>query len=561
MTTLRRWTPIACALLSIAAYTVAITCSAQAQSEGKIGPTESKIGTIEGKTAMLKVVSSHRWGTIPAPQSGIKLLEYITQKMKIKQPVIATRRQRQMYAAPQEENQGPTNPFLALKPPVNAYVPREPDRESVSDKKLNEESKARRKVESIDDRRADKDRNIAATDDNVTTASPTQRKPASARWEYAPNSWRKESAALPTAPASAPKADGTPYARAQRLAKGPLGTALANLGGTLQQVDSFQRAAESGSADQFAKAKSARAEANYRMPMGTKSATGIWDRGTMLATKPGFGNSANLKEGRMNTAGAGGAGDEQEPQQVQAQAPPLPASSYRNTRLPQSSMGKNIAMPGDNQYSANGYIGGSNIRDYKTQTVASASVPSAAPASFATPQGVPPPPPALTLNLDASSHFSTLSKKTEIAMLPPNVITGIPLVRLGSSADEANRALASVKGNKLNRQSISGWTVLVLHKANSLEPAMHVYMRHGLVEALRIFDNSFIAPDFGVQLNDDVQKVKAKFGEPAFMLPEPDCPTGAQNYVYPISQVSFELALPLNARSPKVVSVLIFTVK
>ena len=85
-------------------------------------------------------------------------------------------------------------------------------------------------------------------------------------------------------------------------------------------------------------------------------------------------------------------------------------------------------------------------------------------------------------------------------------------------------------------------------------------MRHGLVEALRIFDSSFIAPDFGVQLNDDVQTVKAKFGEPAFMLRELDCPT-AQNYVYPISQVSFELARPTNSSSPIVVSVLIFTVK
>ncbi len=128
-------------------------------------------------------------------------------------------------------------------------------------------------------------------------------------------------------------------------------------------------------------------------------------------------------------------------------------------------------------------------------------------------------------------------------MLPPNVITGIPLVRLGSSAIEANKALTSVKGNKLKAQSISGWTVYVLHKANSTEPAMQVYVRHGLVEALRIFDNAFIAPDFGVQLNDDFSTVKAKFGEPTFIRDEADCPS-AKNYVYPISQVSFELARP-----------------
>lgn len=89
---------------------------------------------------------------------------------------------------------------------------------------------------------------------------------------------------------------------------------------------------------------------------------------------------------------------------------------------------------------------------------------------------------------------------------------------------------------------------------------MQVYVRHGLVEALRIFDNAFIAPDFGVHLNDDVSTVKAKFGEPAFMQDEPECPS-AKNYVYPISQVSFELTRASNSPSPKVVSVLIFTVK
>lgn len=230
-------------------------------------------------------------------------------------------------------------------------------------------------------------------------------------------------------------------------------------------------------------------------------------------------------------------------------------------------MGKHIAQVGDNQYAANsaGIAGGANVRDYRNSslkgTIASAIVPSAAPVPAQQAQSfMVPPPPAVTDGLTQNGANNFQKQKTEIAMLAPNVVMGIPLVRLGSSALEANKALTSVKGNKLKQQSISGWTVYVLHKANSVEPAMQVYVRHGLVEALRIFDNAFIAPDFGVQLNDDVSTVKAKFGEPTFMHPEADCPS-AQNYIYPISQVSFELRRPVNSPTPKVASVLIFTVR
>lgn len=522
---------------------------------------------------MLKTMTSRKVvSTIPAPESGIKLIEDISQKMhSLKGPVIAMTGSKQLYAPPpQEKSQGPTIPNLAIKPPVIGYgygYPREADREVVMDKKTNEESKPRRKSQLIAaqaEESKEKDREKGASyGDEGASAGRRQ----SARWDYAPNVWKKDAA-----PVLASKPEPASYGRMTgslgRMANGPLGASLSKFSGALQQADSLQRAAESGNIT-VAKAKAARSEASLKI--ASKNSGGLWERERgQIYLQPGYSNAVNIKDARISSAaGAGAAGNSIGDDESLAQSPPLNSSIYRTTRLPSTNMGKNVAAPGDNQYfqSANN---GPTIRDYYARGKMVAA--SAAPAAPAT---VPPPPNQTLAMLPPTfggggggagdqlpgAHFSTFSnKKTEIAMLPPNVITGIPLVRLGSSAFDASKALTSVKGNKLNKQLIGGWTVLVLHKANSTEPAMHVYMRHGLVEALRIFDSSFIAPDFGVQLNDDVQTVKAKFGEPAFMLRELDCPT-AQNYVYPISQVSFELARPTNSSSPIVVSVLIFTVK
>lgn len=154
------------------------------------------------------------------------------------------------------------------------------------------------------------------------------------------------------------------------------------------------------------------------------------------------------------------------------------------------------------------------------------------------------------------------AKSNLVALLPPNVITGIPLVRLGSSAMEANRAISSM--GSVTKQQIGAWTVWSLNRVRTHEVMMQIYMRHGMVEAMRIFDSSLIAPDFGVNLGDDLPAVKKKFGEPAFILCEPTAQGGlspGQNYVYPISQVGFQLARLNNNPAPQVVSLLIFNVK
>ena len=155
--------------------------------------------------------------------------------------------------------------------------------------------------------------------------------------------------------------------------------------------------------------------------------------------------------------------------------------------------------------------------------------------------------------------------RREIALLPPNVITGIPLVSLGTSAEQAQRLLAP--RGKLSKQTIataSGkWIVWTLSKNGTNEPSMYLYMRHGMIEALRVLDSSFVTPSFGVELGAPLSAVKTKFGEPAFIIGEPcnDPVNGGQNYVYPISQVAFQVARRAPKNEPVLVSILIFNVK
>jgi|GEM_PF-2342698 len=162
------------------------------------------------------------------------------------------------------------------------------------------------------------------------------------------------------------------------------------------------------------------------------------------------------------------------------------------------------------------------------------------------------------LSLGSRPASQAEGKPIEIALLPPSVVTGIPLVRLGTSESETNKALAG-KG-QLNKTKINNWSVWSLQKPGNDEVSLQIYSRNGQVEAIRIFDSSLISHDFGVKLGDELGTVKQKFGEPAFILSEPQS-RGGQNYVYPISQVSFQLAYTSKTSAPKVVSLLIFNAK
>jgi len=175
------------------------------------------------------------------------------------------------------------------------------------------------------------------------------------------------------------------------------------------------------------------------------------------------------------------------------------------------------------------------------------------------PSGPPPPPAKGGIGGFGFGQGQALHKEqNQIALLPPTVVTGIPMVELDAPEAEANRALAALGSG--SRQTINSWTVWSFHKPNSGETALQLYTRHGQVGALRIFDSSLVGADLGVSLGDDLSAVKRRFGEPAFIHPEPT-PGAGQNYVYPISQICFQLTRPAPNAQPQVVSVLIFNVK
>ncbi|MBU6455481.1 MAG: hypothetical protein KGS72_27160 [Cyanobacteria bacterium REEB67] len=149
---------------------------------------------------------------------------------------------------------------------------------------------------------------------------------------------------------------------------------------------------------------------------------------------------------------------------------------------------------------------------------------------------------------------------TRIAFLPPNAVHGIPGLQLGASLAQTT-AFFNTRG-KISRVTIAGFLVLTLKDDQGL-PLLQAYLREGNLEALRIFHPNYAPPQLGVNLGEELPTMKAKFGEPAFILEEPRSkikapPVMAKNYVYPISQVSFQLARQNAAATPQVMSLFVF---
>jgi len=160
--------------------------------------------------------------------------------------------------------------------------------------------------------------------------------------------------------------------------------------------------------------------------------------------------------------------------------------------------------------------------------------------------------------LERSERAKSAVKEYQVALLPPNVLMGIPMIRLGSSEAQANRALKAL--GQARKANIGQWTVWTYPQVGTNTTALQLYMRHGQVEALRIFDQSLVSADLGINLGSPLSAVKQRFGEPAFIVPEPAVGLG-QNYIYPISQVGFLLSRGSEPAAPQVVSLLIFNVK
>lgn len=160
------------------------------------------------------------------------------------------------------------------------------------------------------------------------------------------------------------------------------------------------------------------------------------------------------------------------------------------------------------------------------------------------------------------SNFGKRNAPMQLAYLPPNLYSGIPGLRLGATTGNVESFLA--KNGRIVKSKYNGWDVWVLINKKTNKTSLQVYMRDGMVEAFRIFDSKFVPSSLKISLDTDIESMKEKFGEPAFILNEPSTnkknQRGIKNYVYPVNQVSFQLARS-NTKSRNIIIKSIFLFK
>ncbi|MBX9723669.1 MAG: hypothetical protein K2X81_19850 [Candidatus Obscuribacterales bacterium] len=164
---------------------------------------------------------------------------------------------------------------------------------------------------------------------------------------------------------------------------------------------------------------------------------------------------------------------------------------------------------------------------------------------------------------------SAKEQKQIVAYNPPSMVFGISGLQLGASNSDVSSYLKSQYGtqkSKFKNFKYKEWVVwsLVEPSSQGERTTLQIFSRANQVEALRIFDDRYIPDAVNVRLADTMAVMKNRFGEPAFVLEEPQVKDNStekkmiKNYVYPVSQVSFQLVRAENGTSPVVTSVLLF---
>jgi hypothetical protein len=148
-----------------------------------------------------------------------------------------------------------------------------------------------------------------------------------------------------------------------------------------------------------------------------------------------------------------------------------------------------------------------------------------------------------------------------VAYLPPSTLRGINGLNLWVGEAETLNFLKS-RGT-IRSTATLGWKVVTLTNTQG-QVACQAYLRNGKLEALRVYSSDLLPNSLGVPIDSDLTQMKSKYGEPSFVLEEPKTEkpsaVSAKNYVYPLSQVAFQIARDKNQGQgkPKVVSVLFF---
>lgn len=163
-------------------------------------------------------------------------------------------------------------------------------------------------------------------------------------------------------------------------------------------------------------------------------------------------------------------------------------------------------------------------------------------------------------SLIAMNRKDAISGK-RLAYIPPSLVAGIPGLQLGSSEATAKAFLGA--SSSIDKVKLDGWQVWSLKHPTGGNTLLQIYLRNGTVEALRVFDRKYVPNRLGISLHNNLTDMKKQFGEPAFILNEPQGAggirvSGVKNYVYPVSQVSFQLARGGKDSAVRVKSMLLF---
>ncbi|MGD9684349.1 MAG: hypothetical protein AB7W16_24560 [Candidatus Obscuribacterales bacterium] len=167
---------------------------------------------------------------------------------------------------------------------------------------------------------------------------------------------------------------------------------------------------------------------------------------------------------------------------------------------------------------------------------------------------------ALPSEPPSGSKLIASNERARLSYIPPSLVAGIPGLRLGASERNVSSFFTSQKN--VDKVRVGDWQVWSLKHATSGHTLLQVYLRNGTAEAFRIFDGQYVPGRLGISLSSDLKAMKKQFGEPAFILNEPTGAggkvSGVKNYVYPVSQVSFQLARSGKDNAPRIKSMLLF---
>lgn len=159
----------------------------------------------------------------------------------------------------------------------------------------------------------------------------------------------------------------------------------------------------------------------------------------------------------------------------------------------------------------------------------------------------------------ARSRKQLLAQRpAQFAFMPPSLVAGIPQLKLGATNNEATAFMAT--HGKFKSKMVNGWTVWSLTNASTGKTDLQIFIRRGTVEGFRIFNPAFVPERLGVNLSGTLQNVKEKFGEPAFWMYEPSSgkEKNIKNLVYPVNQISFQMARSGKDNEAVVQSLLMF---